>query len=191
MSSRPYEQYSDEQLAARLAQRDMDALDEAYRRFSSRLLGYVTKAMGGGRAVAADIVHDTFIRVVDHIAHFDPSRSLSTWLFSIATNRMRDMLRTRTRRRELSPCSLSNAHCTQRPLEAVLDASKVHDVLNDRHAGFSDDDRLLIHLRFGEQMRVAEIAEVLGIPIGTAKSRLHYLLRALAERLAPRKGGDV
>jgi RNA polymerase sigma-70 factor (ECF subfamily) len=89
------------ELVPRVRDRDPDALEEAYR-LTEPMLAAVAFAVLGDHAVAQDVVHDTFLRLIDHAPELqsDDGRSLRAWLVVTARNRARDIVRSGQRRYE-------------------------------------------------------------------------------------------
>lgn len=164
---------SDRELAARVV-RDGD--EEAFRglfdRHSPRLLRFALRLTAGG-AAADDVVQETWLRAVEGLGRFGWRSSFATWLQGIALNVLREAVREALRRRDGVPAP-----------EAVARAGG-----GDR-AGRIDLERALARLPRGRRTVVvlhdlygykhAEIAESLGISVGTSKSQLHAARRELA-----------
>ena len=139
-----------------------------------------------GNAVAAeDVVQDTFLQVHTSAERFDPSRRFKPWLFTIAANKARDFIRRRKRRRELSfEAQMSGeADDGQRFLSLLSGESDSPDdnlALDEKRRGVrAAVDELpanlteVLILAYFHRFPYKEIAEIVGIPLGTVKSRLH------------------
>jgi RNA polymerase sigma-70 factor, ECF subfamily len=161
---------ADEELAARLADGDEEALAELLRRYQRPLSNFLYR--NGAAADVEDLHQDTWMRVVRNISAFDPSRRFSTWLFQIAVNLCRDRYRRATSESPLEgepPAAGSGMEGA----EARLDAQRLLDRL-------SPLQREVIVLRFYQDLSEAEAAEILACPQGTVKSRTHNALARLA-----------
>ena len=165
---------TDEALAARLVDGDELALRELLRRYERPLAAFLHRQTGG-RDVE-DLYQETWLRVVRHAARFDTGRRFSTWLFQIANNLCRDGARRsaveakdRTRQQAELP---SQGAAGMTALDAKLDAQK-------RLAQLPESLREVLVLRYFEDLGEREIAEIVGVPPGTVKSRLHAAVRAL------------
>ncbi len=139
-------------------------LDRAY-----RLAGIVL----GDPSEAQDAVHDAALRAWRHWGDLRDSQRFDAWFDRIVVNVCRD----RSRRRRLSPVSLATPIDLPGP-----DASATlteRDALDRALADLPAEQRLVLALRFVEDLTVPEIAARTGVPDGTVKSRLHRGLSAL------------
>jgi RNA polymerase sigma-70 factor, ECF subfamily len=182
--------------AARLKRGEPDALVALLERYQHRLYRYLLRIVREP-ATAEDLFQQTWIRVTENARRFDERRGIEPWLFSIARNLAIDYLR------RVKPESLDE--------ELPSGAARV-DMLADAHPGVVEtlmrqqrSSRLadaigeltpmyceVITLRFEEEMKLEEIAELLGVPLSTAKTRLRRALDALRELLAARlPGGEL
>lgn len=139
-----------------------------------------------GNAVAAeDVVQDTFLQVHTSADRFDPGRRFKPWLFTIAANKARDFIRRRKRRRELSfEAQMSGEDdAGQRFISLLSGESDSPDdnlALEEKRRGVrAAVDELpanlteVLILAYFHRFPYKEIAEIVGIPLGTVKSRLH------------------
>jgi len=171
----------DDALAVRALDGDSTALGELYARHAGPLLAYLLRLMRG-RMEAEDVLHDTFMKLLDGGHPYRGDGRFRPWLFTVATRLGLDRLRTTRHRLELlaarpvrppveaSPPVMTQA--VQRHLELVL-------------AGLPADYAATFHLRIAEDFTYGEIAAMRGEPEGTLRSRVHQVLRRLRERLAP------
>ncbi len=175
----------------------------------------------GDRQAAEEVVQETFLALWNRAELFDPaSGSLVAWLFTIARNRAVDRLRAAGRRPRLVHVSsagtpdesegevlerlavdgtvLGGADVGRGP-EAELEQAEVRDTIREAIGAIPDDERAVILLAYRDGLSQTEIAERLGWPLGTVKTRtrraLHRLRDALAADLGPgpilRPGGGV
>ncbi|WP_207453974.1 sigma-70 family RNA polymerase sigma factor [Desertivibrio insolitus] len=138
----------------------------------------------GDRALAEDIVQETLLRAWRRPSVLDQSESSArAWLLTVARNLVIDGTRTARANHEFTTDELPEPRTTTDASDAILESWIVTDALS--HLSF-DHRAVLVHAYFAGRT-VAEIAELLEIPEGTVKSRLHYGLRAL--RLALQERG--
>ena len=164
---------SDEELMAAIARGDERALAALIERHAVRLHGFLAR-LARDRDDADDLLQDTWVRVARGARSFDPNRKVRPWLYGIAANLARDLHRRRgVRQRAVLDGSTAAATASPafRPLER-LD-------LRERVARLPSRLREVLLLRFYEGLDEAEMAEALGVPKGTVKSRLHGAIREL------------
>ncbi len=177
------------EIAQGLRRRDPDLLDELIGRYQYRLPRYLW-TLTGNRETAEDLFQETWIRVLEKSHLYNPRWRFETWLFSIARNLAIDRLR----RREpesldalLDPGDEGAAREwpdreSATPFEtvaAVEQAEQVQGVLRQLPA----DSREVLVLRFQEDLSLDEIAEVVGAPLSTVKSRLYRGIEAFRNLL--------
>jgi RNA polymerase sigma-70 factor (ECF subfamily) len=162
---------TDEQLAAEVAKGDERALRELLVRYE-RPLSHFLHRYTGGRDVE-DLYQETWIRVVRNADHFDPERRFSTWLFQIAVNLCRDWLRRPPPTPDEEAAKRETIGPGMERADAAVDASRLLATL-------PEPQREVVLLRFYHDLTEQQVAEVLDIPSGTVKSRMHNALRQLA-----------
>ena len=161
---------ADETLMAAVAAGDGAALAELCRRWEHPLFRLLARQTGG-RDVD-DLYQETWLRVVRHAARFDRSRRFSTWLFQIAVNLCRDW------HRKPPP----EPHVAVDEPAVVVDGSVAIDA-ERLLAALPQPQRAAVLLRYYHDLPEDEVAEILGCPRGTVKSRLHHAMATL-KRLA-------
>jgi len=135
------------------------------------------------REQAEDVVQETFARAWRHpLAVSGSTSSARAWLFTVARNLIVDEARSARRNRELAVGEVPE-RAVDDDADAVLDRILIGDAL----AGLSPEHRVVLVEAYWGGRSVREIAERLGVPEGTVKSRLHYGMRAL--RLALQERG--
>jgi RNA polymerase sigma-70 factor (ECF subfamily) len=168
---------SDEALMRRVQSGETPAFTELFTRYRSRLYGFLVRRVG--EPAADDLFQETWLRVVRARERFDPGRRFSTWLFQIANNLCRDSGRRRAAKGRaedtMHDASRSDPRLRTPALELRLDVQR-------RMAGLPARLQEVLVLRYFEQMTESEIAEVVGIPAGTVKSRLHAAIHTLRGR---------
>ncbi len=153
---------------------------EAFRRLSARQVQSAYRlafAILGDDLEAEDAAQDAFTSAWRQRATLrDPGR-FEAWFGRILVNVCRDRLRQRARLRRLPSPMVEEPHVD--PAQATLD----RDMLGRALASLDPDFRIVVILRFWTDLPVDDIAERLGIPAGTVKSRLHSSMRQLRAAL--------
>jgi RNA polymerase sigma factor (sigma-70 family) len=166
----------------RLVGNDDAALAEIYDQYSSFVYGLALRVVGDARA-AEDVSQDVFVGLWERPAAFDPDRgSLRTWLGTLAHRRAVDYVRreeARRRRAERDAARAVSAPDVEELATAMVAAERVRAALDL----LPSDQRRAIQLAYFGGKTYRQVAEVLGIPEGTAKSRLRLGLRRIADAL--------
>jgi RNA polymerase sigma-70 factor (ECF subfamily) len=146
---------------------------EAYAAHSGELYGFAVRSLGDS-GLAEEAVQETFLRAWKAGERYDPEiGSLRTWLFAILRNVVIDMGRARASRPRVGP--EKGIEPSVEPLEQALVAWQVEEAM--RRIG-EDHRQVLLETHFRARP-YAEVAEELGVPEGTIKSRVYYGLKAL------------
>ena len=173
---------TDRELAARVQDGDEAAFRTLYRRHTPRLWPLVLRLLGGSaaQAEAEDAVQETWIRAVDALDGFRWEAAFSTWLSGIALNCAREQLRRSKRRKETSTEGmLERMEGTSPPPTGLrLD-------LEEAIAGLPDGYRTVLVLHDLEGYTHPEIADRMGIAVGTSRSQLYHARRAMRDLLEP------
>jgi len=182
---------SDDELVAAARHGDAAAMDTLLRRHYDRVHA-VCRRIAGSTRDADDAAQETMIRIVRHLDSFDGRSSFGTWAYRIATNTSLDELRKRKRRPQLHvapdqddgrpPAAEPADELAHRHIDAVADRMAIDAAL----AELPDDFRIAVVMRDVADLDYAEIADELGIPVGTVKSRIARGRRLLVERLGNR-----
>ncbi len=171
---------SDALLAARLAAGDDHALAEIFDRFGAVVYGAAAGVVGDDGS-AQDIVQDVFVELWSHPDRYDPAvGSLRSYLMVLARHRAVDTLRSELRRiaRQQRHYRLTGDQAPQSPGEEVLTAD-VAAAVRAAIQRLPAAQRQVIELAYFEGMTCREVALAVGIPEGTAKSRLRLALAKL------------
>jgi len=158
-----------------------EALGELARRYEAPLLGLARGILGGREDLARDAVQETWIKVIKHARGFEGRSSVKTWLYRIAINRARDLAASRMARPVPAAIvqTLAAATLAGEPAGDTQDLAGLHAAM----AKLAEPPRLIMLLCYHRGLTFAQAAEVLNIPLGTLKSRLHTALTDLRAML--------
>ena len=185
---------SDEELLARLRNGERAEIAPLIKRYERELFGYLRRYVGDDD-LADDVFQNTFVQVFLKIKQYEPGRAARPWLYAIATNQAIDALRRRARRAADRPAETVSAPDEEgqaRPLFELLPAPG--DSPPDEAERTEERERVraavgrlpellrqTVLLVYFQGMKYQDAAEVLEIPVGTVKSRLHAALQKLME----------
>jgi len=183
---------SDEKLFERYRRGDDEALRTLIERYRDDLFRFLYRLVGD-RATAEDVFQDTFLQIHLSADRFDATRRFRPWLFTIAANKGRDSLRKKGRRQtmELSaPVGGDDSGAAFVDLmeidvpepDARLDREELDGLVQRALGGMSPLMREVLLLAYFQRLSYAQIAEDLGIPLGTVKSRLHAAVASFAKQ---------
>lgn len=158
-----------------------------YNSAQPRLLGYATGILAGDRAAAEDVVDEAFMAVWQQAGRYSASGSAEGWLRRIVRNKVVDHLR---RTHSARHCDLADDQ-----LERIADAAAGPDRIAEKNsardelaralARLSPDHREAVWLCYFEELPLSEIAQQVGCPENTVKTRLFHARKALRSILAP------
>ena len=199
----------DAALVRAVAEGSQAALGDLYDRYVDAVYAAANR-LTSDRQVAEEVVQETFLALWNRAELFDPAvGSLAAWLHTIARNRTVDRLRAAGRRPNLIPLSSAAGEdehdsvaldrlvgagtviggaAVGRGPEGELAATELRDVLRGALAELPDAERTAIVLAYREDLTQSEIAERLGWPLGTVKTRTRRALLRLRTALAEELG---
>jgi RNA polymerase sigma-70 factor (ECF subfamily) len=172
---------SDEELLRSVAAGDAAALTRFYERHAGPLFGYLHR-LAGDRGTAEEILQDTMLAVWRSAGAFEGRAKVTTWLFGVARRQAHNRLRSRADPRPAGTEPPDRPDQGTGPEELAIAAAGGTPVAAaiDRLPGHHRD---VIALVFVAGLPLADVAEVLEIPVGTVKSRLHHARAAVAAAL--------
>ena len=179
---KPLRQLTDEQLMARAKAGNDAAFEELYHRFARRLKGFFFLQLGGDEELAADATHDVFLRAYEARNRYQEGKNVSTWLFTIAYNICRNHYRSNAYETQLS-ATLDTEPISDEQIEVQLDAAALDDALAQVLSELPPPLHQLFSLHYQEELTIPQVAEIVGIPEGTVKSRLHKTMNIIRKKL--------
>lgn len=185
MSSKPHSP-DDATLLKRIARGDMQAFDALYQRHSAALYTYILR-LTRNQQQAEDILQETFIAVWRNAHQYTGRAQVRSWLFSIAHRRTMDWIRSVANVNEteagdtIEEWLMEDQHSSDPAWEPSASyGEEIRLALDD----LSPEHRAVIELAFYYDLSYVEIAEVLGCPLGTVKSRIYAARQQLQKALS-------
>src|SRR4051794_24741885 len=184
---------SDEQLLADYRAGDKTSFSELVGRYQRELYHFLVRFLGN-RAAAEDVFQETFLQVHQSAEQFDPQRRFRPWLFTIAANKARDLIRSQARRptnplqASISPGDDESGEFIDlmQSVNAVpsepLEREELQKQVQTTVTTMPEHLREILLLSYFHQFPYKQISEILDIPLGTVKSRLHAAVAHFADR---------
>jgi RNA polymerase sigma-70 factor (ECF subfamily) len=184
----------DTELMLRVAAGDTAAFTSLVERVLPRLLGYFRR-LGADAALAEDCAQEVLLKVYRVRESYRPRARFVTYLFHVARNHWIDVYR----HRKVGPTTVSadvpgragegqglaaDLPSPPEPVSGALGRRELREALDRAVGALSPDHREVFLLAQVESLRYAEIGEILGIPVGTVKSRMHAAVRQIREALS-------
>jgi RNA polymerase sigma-70 factor (ECF subfamily) len=192
-SALEFDDCSDEKLLALFRDGPHEAFGALVRRYEGELYGYLRRYLGD-RDLADDVFQNTFLQLYTKIHQYEPGRPVRPWLYAIATNQAIDALRRHNRHQTVRlhpeadeagesdmPSLLTLLeHRGPSPLEHLQDEER-KQLIRASVEKLPDFLKQVVILAYYQGLKYKDIADIMGIPVGTVKSRLHTALCKLHE----------
>ncbi len=184
--------FPEEELVRALKKGDESAYEYLYNVYAPKI-GSIAKAYLGHDDVD-DVVQEVMMRIYKGIRKFRGDSKLSTWIHRIAINVCKDILAKRKRKKEVLTSFPENDEEGDYYAQPSSNVDVLEEVLKDLDYksivraidNLPEEDRLLIKLRDVDNLSYEEISKIMGKPVGTVKSRLHYARKKLRRILEER-----
>ena len=180
---------SDEELVAAVRAGEATAFDQLMLRWDRKIRGAAYRVLGSDDE-AREVTQEAFLKAFRHLPSFKEEARFSSWLYQIALNLCRDRLRRRRGREFVSLDAVAEAAPTAfRAEPSALDLVEAQDLSRAIAAAvetLSEEQREVVVLKEYQGLTFPEIAEVLGVPVSTVKTRLYRALSQLRVRLERR-----
>jgi RNA polymerase sigma-70 factor (ECF subfamily) len=173
-------QTTDEDLVVAIAARNRIAMQLLYARHNVRVYRFVL-SMIHNEASAEDVVSETFFDVWQQAGRFEGRSKVSTWLMSIARHKALTALRSRQHDQieDYAEIMADHADTPEAAMQKADQTAMVRAALGQ----LTPAHREIINLVYYQEKKIEEVAEILGIPLNTVKTRMHYARKRLAELL--------
>lgn len=183
---------TDEQLLSEYRHGDKKAFNDLVERYQRELYHFLVRFLGN-RAAAEDVFQETFLQVHQSAEQFDLQRRFRPWLFTIAANKARDLIRSQARRPTNPLQATINGdeeggefidlmQAAQDAPGAEMEQEELQQQVQSTVGNMPEHLREILLLSYFHQFPYKQIGEILGIPLGTVKSRLHAAVAHFADR---------
>lgn len=181
--------HTDEELVTAFRGGDISAFDTLVQRWERKIQGAVYRIMGSGED-ARDLAQETFLRAYRGLGSFKSEARFSSWLYQIALNLCRDRLRQRRGKtlvsiEDLDPATAARVDRSGPTVTAhdMVEAKDLGRIVAAAMSDLPEEQREVIVLKEYEGLTFQEIADTLGVPVSTVKTRLYRGLVQMRERL--------
>jgi RNA polymerase sigma-70 factor (ECF subfamily) len=171
-----FREVEDRDLIAKARRGDVEAFNLLVSRWERRIFNYLLRLLAN-REDALDVSQEVFLKAYQNLPKLDAVEKFAGWLFRIAHNEAFSLLR-RKRPETALPTELRPAGGRLLPIELSLAVESALKLLNE-------DQRDAVLLKIYQGFKFEEMAEILGCPVSTVKSRLYTALDLLKTTLAP------
>jgi RNA polymerase sigma-70 factor (ECF subfamily) len=173
-----FREVEDRDLIAKARRKDVEAYNLLISRWDRRIFNYLYKLVKD-REDALDLSQDVFLKAYQNLQRLEDTSRFGPWLYRIAHNEAFSLLRRNRPETELAGDVADRTHSRRlMPVEVGL-------AVGSAMARLSDDQREAVVLKIYEGFKFEEMAEILGCPVSTIKSRLYTALDLLKDSLAP------
>lgn len=177
----PVKKLTDGELMLKIRKGQEKAFEELYRRYARRLQGFFYRMLGGDTELAADFTQEIFERIWKFRDKYTVGEQVSAWIFTMAYN----VCRNEYRHREVADKYLwqmaDEEEAGDSNIEVHLDEQAFDCALAKVLENLPPEPRMLFALRYEEELTLTEIAEIMHLPVGTVKSRNHYLIALIKQ----------
>ena len=174
--------FTDSELMQQIVSGDQAAFSELYNRYKDRMYYYFYRMLGNSPDHANDFLQELFMKIVEKPESYNPAYSFHTWLYSVANNMCKNEYRRRGIRQEYQQQLASNLDVDFLN-ETTIEPEKVIEKIFQTLDQLGEEHRSAFLLRYREEFSIREVADILGLPEGTVKSRLFNARKILAEKL--------
>jgi RNA polymerase sigma-70 factor, ECF subfamily len=179
----------DRELILQLQAHSLEALGQLYDRHQ-RLVYRTALAITGDDEAAADLLQDVFLRLYRFADHIDVERPLEPWLYRVTTNLAYTWIKRSRRWLHSLEDLFDHLHDIGRPgPPEEAERNDERETVRRALASLPVTQRVVVVLYYMNELSITEIAEILEIPAGTVKSRLHYGRIALKKKLGVHEDG--
>ncbi len=181
-------QLTDEELIKRFQKGDVWAFEEIVRRYRDRLTNFVYRYVNDRRE-AEDLVQDTFLKLYQNKHAYKEIAKFSTWIYTIAANLAKTLLRKRKTRKLMFFSHLGpedkdlDLPSKDRTTQEILESEQGEKFIQQAISKLPEHFRIAIILRDVQELSYEEISNIIGKPIGTVKSRINRARLRLQKEL--------
>lgn len=190
-----WKELTDEELMLRVQSGDTDCYDVLVDRYKTRLFNYLFR-LTGNRDEAEEFAQEAFVKAFIHAEKYKTIAKFSTWLYTIATNLVRNRIRSKSRAPQLISLwqrafgdgddeRVIDIPDVQRSQDETINDRELSDIIGDAIQRIPEKYRTSFVLREMNEMSYEEIAAVTGLKLGTVRSRINRARNHFRQLVAP------
>lgn len=169
---------TDEELLEQMSQGSSAALETLFYRYHVQLHAYIYRLVGS-KTVAEDLTQECFIRIMEAVKAKQLPTSFRPWAYKIAGNLCKDLWRKASYKREIpNEMHLDHALAVE-TVSSIFEKQLDRELIIQALHQLDEDKRNIIILRFYQELKLGDIAEILDIPLSTVKTRLYQSFKNL------------
>lgn len=155
------------------------SFSEIYNRYGQRMHNYFYRMLWQDAQVAEDFTQDLFLKIIEKKNYYNPEKKFSTWIYTVAGNMVKNEYRRVSRKKPLPEITDVLEENFSEKMDGVVFEKHLKNALDN----LDENQKQCFVLRYQEEMSMKEIAEIIGCPEGTVKSRLFYTVKKLSKKL--------
>jgi RNA polymerase sigma-70 factor (ECF subfamily) len=163
-------------------QGDRRAFEVLYDRYFDRLVWFARGFLSDEQK-AEDAVQEVFMKIIKQPELFDNSKKFSTWVYTVTGNTCKNVLRNEQNRQRLMNEQFAPMQDSSTTIAHTVDYQLLKQQIRTLLENLSEKERNIYLLRFEQELSIKEIAETIGIPEGSVKSGIYYLVKKFSNHL--------
>ena len=166
----------------RVSKGERKAFEALYDRYFKKLVWFARSFVDETQK-AEDLVQDVFIKLIEKPDQFDRTKTFSTWIYVVTSNRCKQLLRDEKNRLRIVHENILPYKEKSTGMNEQSDLKLLKNKIEALYSDCSEKEKNIYTLRFDQGLSIKEISTILGIPEGSVKSGIYYLLKKFAYHL--------
>jgi RNA polymerase sigma-70 factor (ECF subfamily) len=158
------------------------AFQTLYQKFGNKMYHYFLKMTNQNQHTSEDLLQELFIQIHLNAHKYNPEFQLSTWMYAIASNLVKNANRKALNQQRLLNQELIEKDDYEMDNQQVLEKKQLTNLIYQFAQNIDADAASMLYLRYQEQFQLSEIADIMNLPLGTVKSKLHSITKKIATK---------
>lgn len=173
---------SDKSMMFEIARGSTLAFQTLYQKFGNKMYHYFLKMTNQNQHTSEDLLQELFIQIHLNAHKYNPEFQLSTWMYAIASNLVKNANRKALNQQRLLNQELIEQDDFEMDNQQVLEKKQLTNLIYQFAQNIDADAASMLYLRYQEQFQLSEIADIMNLPLGTVKSKLHSITKKIATK---------